>query len=80
MIRSYMTMMVFALFRPCVELPILASLSRAERYTTVLAITYFLILSSTEIALQSRVVDRRPYLGGVDPMIRRHVGARVRHS
>jgi uncharacterized membrane protein len=60
MIRSYMTMMVFALFRLCIDLPILEGVGRTERYTAILALTYFLILSSTEIALQSRAVREAP--------------------
>ncbi len=54
MIRSYMSMMIFAVFRLAVKLPVLLDMPLPERFTTLLAVMYFLVLAGTEIALQAR--------------------------
>jgi uncharacterized membrane protein len=52
MIRSYMTVMVFALFRLAIRLPVLQDLGFSERFTALIAITMVATLVCTELVLQ----------------------------
>lgn len=54
MIRSYMSMMIFALFRLVIKLPVLEDMPLPERFATLLAVAYFTLLAATEVALQAR--------------------------
>jgi uncharacterized membrane protein len=61
MIRSYMTVMVFALFRLAVKLPVLQDLGFSERFTALIAITMVATLVCTELLLQlAKIVVATP--------------------
>jgi hypothetical protein len=54
MLRSYMTMMVFAWFRLAWELPVLRDLTVGARAATLLALTMAITFAGTEMLLRSR--------------------------
>jgi uncharacterized membrane protein len=79
MIRSYMTVMVFALFRLAVRLPVLQDLGLSERFTALIAITMVATLVCTELVLQlAKIAAAAP--GNREPSLRGGLEHAFHHS